>query len=66
MGDQTSKAAVSEDEEISSDEDDVESEEENMDSTMMNGMMGKDSESKSVDVDSMFVMKCLTTKHMSD
>jgi len=50
-----SKAAVSDDEEISSDEDDIESEEENMDSSMMNDTVNTDILSKSSDViDGMF------------
>ena len=53
-GDQVLKAAVSEDEDILSDEDDIESEDESMDAVMVTNVSDKDLESKSTDADGTF------------
>jgi len=52
-GEQMSKAAASEDEEVWSDEDDMESEEENVDAVMMTDATDEDVKNKLTDADGM-------------
>ena len=56
-GDQVSKAAASEDEEMLSDEDDVESEDENLDVAMSTDVPDKDVETATA-ADGMFLRRC--------
>ena len=55
LGEQMSKAAASEDEEVLSDEDDIESEDENMDLAITTDVSDKDIESKLTDADGMYI-----------